>query len=137
MTKSPRSFSIDEDLNELLKQREDINASALVNSFLREYVTQGKGKEAALESRLSELDDQVADLEKELTQKQRERDRIQSQLEHERSSMHDAVDDLVEMIENETFPRDNLTIDNEAVINRASEAGVPTERYIEEVQARL
>jgi septal ring factor EnvC (AmiA/AmiB activator) len=137
MGKEPRSFSIDEDLNELLKQRRDINASALVNSFLREYVTEGKGREAALDSRLSELDEQIADLEKELTQKQRERDRIHSQLKRERESKDEMVDELVEMIRNDSFPRSNLTPTNGAVVKRASDAGLPAERYIEEVEMRL
>jgi septal ring factor EnvC (AmiA/AmiB activator) len=137
VTKSPRSFSIDEDLDELLSEREDINASAVVNSFLREYVAGGRGKEAALETRVSQLDEEIADLEKDLKRKRRERDRLEAQLESERESMHEAVADLVEMIRSGQFPRENLTCENDAVVLRASEAGIPTERFIEEVEARL
>jgi septal ring factor EnvC (AmiA/AmiB activator) len=137
MGKSPRSFSIDDDLDRLLSDREDINASAVVNNFLREYIAGGKGTEAALETRIQQLDEEIADLETDLTQKRRERDRLESQLERERESLHDAVADLVAMIEADNFPRENLTSENIAVVDRASEAGVPVDRFIDEVEARL
>jgi septal ring factor EnvC (AmiA/AmiB activator) len=137
MGKSPRSFSIDDDLDELLSNREDINASAVVNNFLREYVAGGKGTEAALEARIQQLDEEIADLEKDLNRKRRERDRLESQMQRERQSLHEAVDDLVEMIDAGNFPRENLSPENIAVVERASDAGVPVERFIEEVQARL
>jgi septal ring factor EnvC (AmiA/AmiB activator) len=137
MGKSPRSFSIDEDLDELLSEREDINASAVVNSFLREYVAGGRGKEAALETRIQQLDEEVAELEKDLERKRRERDRLEQQLTNERETTQDAVAELVEMVRDGDFPRENVTPENDAVVLRASEAGIPIERFIEEVEARL
>jgi septal ring factor EnvC (AmiA/AmiB activator) len=137
MGKSPRSFSIDEDINELLSNREDINASAVVNSFLREYVAGGRGKEAALETRIQQLDEEIAEAEKDLERKRRERDRLEQQLQSERQSTHEAVADMVEIITNDEFPRENLTVENEAVVLRASEAGIPIETFIDKVEARL
>jgi septal ring factor EnvC (AmiA/AmiB activator) len=137
MGKSPRSFSIDEDLDELLSEREDINASAVVNSFLREYVAGGRGKEAALETRIQQLDEEIAELEKDLERKRRERDRLEQQLTNERETTQDAVADLVEMVRDGDFPRENVTPENDAVVLRASEAGIPIDRFIEEVEARL
>lgn len=135
--KSPRSFSIDEDLNELLSEREDINASAVVNNFLREFVAGGRGKEAALEARIQQLDEEIAESEKDLERKRRERDRLEQQAERERASLHEAAEDLAALVRNDSFPRDNLTSENDAVVQRASEAGVQTARLIEEVEARL
>ena len=137
MGKEPRSFSIDEDLDELLSEREDINASAVVNSFLREYVAGGKGREAALETRVQQLDEEIADLTMKLERKERERDRLKQQLSQERESIQEAVGEMVDMIESNNFTRKQLTPENEAVIKKASEAGIPTDRFIEEVQARL
>jgi len=137
MSKSPRSFSIDEDIDELLSNREDINASAVVNSFLREYVAGGRGKEAALETRIQQLDEEIAEMEKDLERKRRERDRLEQQLQSERQSTHEAVADMVEMVTSGEFPRENLTVENEAVVLRASEAGIPTETFIDKVEARL
>lgn len=137
MSKSIRSFSVDEDIDELLAEREDINASAVVNKFLREYIAGGKGTEAALEARIQQLDGEIADLEKDLQRKRRERERLNNQVERERQSMHEAVDELVTMVHEGDFFRENLDVDNDAVVKKASEAGVPTERFIEEVEARL
>lgn len=137
MGKSPRSFSIDEDLDELLSNRDDINASAVVNNFLREYIAGGKGTEAALEARIQQLDEEIADLEKSLERKRRERDRLETQIERERESLHDAVEEMLEMIRRDEFDPADLSPDNPAVSTKAGKAGVPAERLIEEVEARL
>lgn len=137
MTKEARSFSIDEDLDELLSERDDINASAVVNNFLREYIAGGRGKEAALETRISQLDEEIADLKKTVTRKERERDRLEKQLSSERESLHGAVDDVVGMIERNEFPEENLSAENVAIQKRAQEAGVQAERLVNEVEAKL
>lgn len=137
MGKSPRSFSIDSDIDRLLAEREDINASAVVNNFLRQYVANGRGTEAALEARITELDDEISDLKEDLTRKERERDRLESQLERRRDDVYEVVEEVVEKVRNETFPRENLTEDNEAVQRWASEAGQPVTQFIDTVEAHL
>lgn len=137
MPKTPRSFSIDEDVDELLSDRDDINASGLVNQFLRDYIAGGKGKEAALELRLDALDEEISELEQELRQKERERDRIESQLDDLRSTTNEAVSEFVGMIANDEFDPANLTEDNIAVQNYASDAGLPADVFVEKVEARL
>lgn len=135
--KRPRSFSIDEDVNELLSERDDINASAVVNKFLREYVAGGRGEEAALEIRLNELDDEIADLEKELEQKRRERDRISDQLDSRRSELRDQLIEVEQKVTQGQFPRENVDAENPAIQNWASKAGVPADRFVDELEARL
>jgi len=135
--KQPRSFSIDEDVNELLAERDDINPSAVVNKFLREYVAGGRGEEAALEIRLNELDDEIAELEKELEQKRRERDRIESQLEDRQSELREQLLEVETKVREGVFPRENVDSENPAIQNWASDAGVPAERFVDELEARL
>lgn len=137
MPKTPRSFSIDEDVDELLSDRGDINASGLVNQFLRDYVAGGKGKEAALELRLDTLDDEIADQEQSLRQMKRERNRIETQLEDLRSTTNEAVAEFVSMITNDEFDPADLVEDNIAVQNYASDAGLPADVFVEKVEARL
>jgi chromosome segregation ATPase len=135
--KQPRSFSVDEDVAEMLAERDDLNASAVVNKFLREYVAGGRGEEAALEIRLNELDDEIADLEKELEQKRRERDRIESQLDERRSELREQLTAVEQKVRQGQFPADNVDADNPAIQNWASKAGVPAERFVDELRARL
>lgn len=137
MGKQARSFSIDSDLNELLTDREDINASAVVNNFLREYVANGRGTDAALETRISQLDEEISDLEKSLTRKERERERLESQLDRRRDDVLEIVDKVVDRVESQTFPRENLTEENEAVKRWAGEAGIPVSEFISKVESRL
>jgi chromosome segregation ATPase len=137
MGKQPRSFSIDEDVAELLADRDDINASAVVNKFLREYVAGGRGEEAALEIRMNELDEEIADLEKELQRKKRERDRIESQLESRRSELREQLLDVEQRIEAGEFPVNNIDPDNPAIQKWANEAGVPAGKFVDELEARL
>jgi len=137
MGKQPRSFSVDEDLDELLSERDDINASAVVNKFLREYLAGGRGEEAALEIRLTELDEEIASLETELERKRRERERVESQLSARRSELRDQLHTVERKVRNNEFPADNITADNPAIQRWASEAGVPAERFASELEARL
>lgn len=148
MPKQPRSFSIDEDLNDLLSERDDINASAVVNKFLREYVAGGRGKEAALEVRLNDLDDEIADLEKQLQQKRRERDRIESQLESRRGELHEQLAEAEDIVQDSPQFWDgnpngvgsatpDIDPENAMIQKYAAEAGVPAERFADELEARL
>jgi DNA repair exonuclease SbcCD ATPase subunit len=145
VSKKARSFSIDEDLADLLSERDDLNASAVVNKFLREYVAEGRGEEAALEIRLNQLDDEIAELEKQLTKKQRERDRIQSQLESRQSELRDQLLKAEEIVEQSPMfwdgpigtGRPDISEDNDMIQKYAAEAGVPVDRFVNELEARL
>lgn len=135
--KKPRSFSIDEDVAEILTDRDDVNASAAVNKFLREFLTSGRGAEAALEVRLSQLDEEIAETEKQLERLERERERIEDRLRQNQSELSEQVNEVVNMVENGGFPVENLDPDNPAIQNWASDAGVPAERFVDEIEAKV
>jgi len=137
VSKQPRSFSIDEDVAEVLSERDDINASGVVNQFLREFISNGRGKEAALEVRVSQLDEEIADLETDLERKRRERERLEEQLESRRSNLYDVLERVESMIERGDFPRENVSPDNAAIQNYANDAGVPADRFVDELEGRL
>jgi septal ring factor EnvC (AmiA/AmiB activator) len=137
MPKQPRSFSIDEDVAEILSDRDDVNPSAAVNKFLREYLTSGRGAEAALEVRLSQLDEEIAEKEKELERLRRERERIDDRLRQNKSELTEQVNEVANMVTEGGFPVENIDPDNPAIQNWASEAGVPAERFVDELQAKV
>jgi len=137
VTKQPRSFSVDEELVEMLSERDDINASGAVNTFLREYLAGGRGPEAAIEVRINQLDEDIAELERDLERKRRERDRLEDRVRSRREDRADVIADMVDRINDGTFPPENLEPTNAAVQNWASEAGIDTEQYISEVRDRL
>lgn len=149
MGKKVKSFSVDEDVANLLSERDDLNASAVVNKFLREYVAEGRGEEAALEIRLNQLDDEIADLEKDLEQKRRERDRIENQLEARRSELREQLLEAEKIVRssprfwdgdpNSQYGAASPDIDpeNDMIQKYATEAGVPAERFADELETRL
>jgi len=135
--KKPRSFSIDEDVAEILTDRDDVNASAAVNKFLREFLTSGRGAEAALEVRLSQLDEEISETEKQLERLKRERDRIEDRLRQNQSELTEQVNEVVNMVENGGFPVENIDPENPAIQNWASDAGVPAERFVDEIESKV
>jgi septal ring factor EnvC (AmiA/AmiB activator) len=137
VTKKPRSFSIDEDVAEILAQREDVNASAAVNQFLRQYVASGDGEEAALRVRLEQLDDEIASLEKELEQKRRERDRIEGRLQDQREEQNEVLLEVEKKIKSGVFPAENINPSNPAIQNWANEAGITAELFCDKLESRL
>jgi len=137
VTKKVTSFSLDEDIADLLSERDDLNKSAIVNQFLREYLAGGDGEEAALRIRLEQLDEEIAETEKELTQLKRERERIQDRLGEKKSQLNEVLDEVVQKVRNDEFPRSNIDSGNLAIQNWAAEAGVPADRFVDELEARL
>jgi len=137
MGKTVTSFSVDEDIADLLSERDDLNKSAIVNQFLREYLAGGDGEEAALRIRLERLDEEIADTEKELTRLKRERDRIQDRLGDKQSQINEVLDEVAEKVRSGEFPRENIDAGNLAIQNWAAEAGVPADRFVDELEAQL
>lgn len=137
MGKTPRSFSIEEDIDETLRRRDDLNASGAVNKFLQEYVRSGKGEEAALSVRLDQLDEEIAEKEKELKRLERERERIEAELESRQSELREQVSELESLIRAGDFPRENVIAENPAIQRRATDAGVQPDRLVTELEGRL
>ena len=137
MSKKPRSFTVDEELHELLKQREDLNASAAVNTFLREYLSSGRGTEAALEVRLQQLNNEIAELRQELDGRKQERDRVRNKLNERESDLNKELAKAIEKWNAGELPESALEPDNPAIVTWASNAGVSADRFLTELRTRL
>jgi len=135
--KKARSFSIDEHIDELLRERDDLNPSSVVNEFLREYLADGRGAEAALEVRLNQLDEELAEARKEVEQLERERERVEAALGERRGTLEDVAKRFEEKVRDGAFPRDNVEPDNPGIQNWASKAGVMPQRLVDEIETRL
>lgn len=137
VSKTPRSFTIDEDIAEALSDRDDINASGVVNDFLREFVTGGKSTEAALEVRLNQLDEEIADVEQELTRLRRERERVETRLDERRSALAEELDEFEAMIDRGEFDPADIDPSNLAIQKAASRAEVEAHKFAAELEGRL
>jgi len=110
MGKQPRSFSLDEDLLELMKQS-DVNDSELVNRFLQEYYAGSQSNESMLALRRERLEGELADVEKRKKQLERDIDQLTQKLEvkkDERRDVFNTIDKLNIPDDAELTPEDEL-----------------------------
>lgn len=124
--KTSRSFSIPEDLDELMRERQDVNWSGLVTTFLQEYAASGKGTEAALAVRLEQLDQELAEARQTVDRLERERERIEAALDERRDSRREVFDAFEDL----QIPEDSLTPSNPAVMNHAQKLGMEPETFL-------
>lgn len=135
--KVARSFSIDEDIKELLSEKDDLNPSAAVNEFLREFVASGRGTEAALEVRLNQLDEEIADLRRELGAKERERERVEADLDNRRSELQEQLREAEKAVRNTPGLAEKIDETHDMIQHRASEAGIASDTFLDKLEARL
>lgn len=142
--KKRRSFTIDRDVAGQLSNREEMNASAVVNELLRQYLAHGEAADAGLQMRKKEVEREIEELQTEkarigskIDRKERELEDIRRQIEERRESGLKHVTELAEKIQSGTFPMDNLAPDNPAVKNYAQKASMTPERFIDEVRDEL
>lgn len=86
MTKQPRSFTIDEDLDEELRQRSDVNASGVVNDLLRDYLEASDATKDEvilrnLNREIDELEADIAEKEEKLKAKKEKRQEVKRRIE--------------------------------------------------------
>lgn len=143
VSKVVKTFSLDEDVAEMLDNDENLNNSAVANSLFREYLVSGQTADVALKMRLR-------DLERDLENKKVEKQRIESQIENIQREIRDVeqqiqerrqqgvaeIEEFVETVRNDEFHGD-LDPDNPAIQNYARKAQMSPERFIEEVKSRL
>lgn len=125
-SKTSRSFSIPEDLNELMQDREDINWSGVVTTFLQEFAASGKGTEAAIAVRLEQVESDLADARQEVERLERERERLEASLEEKRQGRRD----VFESFESLDMVEDRLSPSNPAVKRHAEKLGMHPETFL-------
>jgi predicted nucleic acid-binding Zn-ribbon protein len=148
--KSRRSFSLDEDLVERLSSREDMNASAVVNDLLRDYLQAGRSADVALQQRLDSLERELSDVNQDITRLESRRDTLERQIEQVEQQIRerrrdglDEIQEVVDAIQRENaddgmfMTREQLTPENAAIQSYASKSQMPPERFIGEVRDRL
>lgn len=129
MPKTSRSFSIDEDLDELLSNRDDINPSGAVNTFLHELVASGQGTEAALAVRREQIERQLDEARGEVRRLENELERVEASLEDKRENRRE----VFEAFEN-LHINGQLAPANPAVQRHAERLGMSPEVFLAKYQ---
>lgn len=132
--KVPTSFSIKR-RNKKRIDSSDINRSQVVDDFWDAYFDTGQSREAALSVQVEHLDEQIAELQKELDRKERKRDRLQNMLESQRKQLDDVLNDFMSNYSRAEMPP--LEPENEAIRNWAQKAQVSPQRFLTELERRI
>jgi len=129
--KKTRSFSIDEEIERELQLRNDVNASAVVNSYLREFLDAADTTEEEVVIR--ELNSQIEDLDDEIEEKKEKRDSLIKRRERikdradvgEKEKRHEELQKLHKVPDDTSHPlvqdvADELGLTPEAALEEAS-----------------
>lgn len=129
MSKKSQSFSIDEDLKEELKHREELNASQVVNNYLREFLDATDATEEEVIVR--EINNQIEDIDKEIERLSGKRERLVNRRERVKGRTErrqkEAFDDVMEKLA--AIPADP---EHPGVIDNADTLGMEPEELAQE-----
>lgn len=92
-----RSFKVPSDVDELMRDRDDVNWSGLIRSFIHEYAASGHGTEAAMAIRLEQVENELDEAKGEVRRLEQERDRLREAIEskkNDRRAVFEAFADL-------------------------------------------
>jgi hypothetical protein len=92
--KEARSFSIDADLKEELQHRNDLNASAVVNSYLREFLDATDATEE--EVIIREINKQIENIDDDIEELEEERERLVNRKERIKKRADEREEEAVE-----------------------------------------
>lgn len=123
--KEIRSVRLPADLNELMKERDDVNWSAVIRQFLQEYVASGQGTEAALAVRKEQVESELADARAEVERLERERDRLEAALGEKRDERRDVFESFASL-----QGIDDPGPSNPAVQRHAEKIGMAPETFL-------
>lgn len=126
MSKKVTSVSVDKPLKEEMEKREDVNWSAVVNEFLKEFVGSGESLEATLAVRRKQLEDELAEIRSEEERKERELERIRERLEERRESRQQVFDSFASL----SLQQTRLDPSNDAVKNHAEKLDMTPQEFL-------
>lgn len=145
--KKRKTFSLDPEVHRFLtEEKADLNASSVVNSLIREYRAVGKTKEAALEKRLRDIEDELnakrqemSRVETDIDRLERKRDDAAERLRDLKRDRHDAVLEVAALIRSGDQPhtREELGPDHGLVTARCEQADLTPQRFLTELDREL
>lgn len=135
MGKLQKSVTIDPHLADEIDRRSELNFSALVNELVECYFFEDDSPhkmKAALEVSLDRIEDEIDETENKLQRLRQQRDEIEEKIEEQQGQEDPQIKEAVEVLQ--TIPEDQLTKDNPAVQNQASQIGITPPKLIEKVK---
>ena len=132
MGKTRKTITIDSELAEIVDRRDEFNLSGFVNVCLEQHFSADGAtspQKTALKAKLEQIEDELEDAE-------RKRERLRSRREEIEDELEDVEDDEPELLMQARDKLDNTPKDpdNPAIQNWASKLGMPSEELVKELQ---
>jgi septal ring factor EnvC (AmiA/AmiB activator) len=132
MGKTRKTITIDSELAEIVDRRDEFNLSGFVNVCLEQHFS----ADGATSPQATALKAKLEQIEEELEDAERKRERLRSRRQEIEAELEDVEDDEPELLEQ---ARDKLANtpkdpDNPAIQNWASKLGMPSEELVEELE---
>lgn len=115
MGKKVKSVSLDPDVAEAVDADDSLNLSALVNEFLESYFTTGESHRSAIETRLRQVEEEIADTKDDLDRLQKERERLEKLLDQHEAEREPMREKCVELFHDRAVDPDNPGVENWAL----------------------
>lgn len=138
------SATVEQELKEQLDSRTEINKSQLIETLLREYLCHGESTTVALKVRREKLRTkqqnkkiQKQTIENEIESIQDQIDELTKKIEERRQQGLEGVDEIAEKVKNEDMMREYINPTNPVIKEKASRAGVPPQRFVQEIEDQL
>lgn len=138
------SASIEAGLKQQLDNKDQINKSNLIETLLREYLAMGENTTVALKVRREELrrekqnkEIQKQTIESEIESIEEKIADLSEKIKERREAGLDGVEEIAEIVADGEMNPEYLTDSNPIIKDKASQAGVPPQRFVEEVESEL
>jgi vacuolar-type H+-ATPase subunit I/STV1 len=119
---------VDPELKEAIDQQPDLNTSGAIREFLQHYVASGQSTEAALAVRKERIEQELAELEREVRQKESELERVNELLNDKADKRRGVFESFSE------FDGVNVTPENPAVQEHAERADMTPEEFVKKYE---
>jgi len=128
--KKVKSFTVDEDIADELSARDEVNASQVVNNYLRQFLDATDRTES--EAIIAEINRQIEDVDDELEKLQNKRSNLVDRRERIKEQTTEKKQEAIDALSN--IPKRKLTVDNPAVQNWVDKTGMSAKRLVELVE---
>jgi chromosome segregation ATPase len=132
MGKTRKTITIDSELAEIVDRRDEFNLSGFVNVCLEQHFS----ADGATSPQATALKAKLEQVEEELEDAERKRERLRSRRQEIEAELEDVEDDEPELLEQarEKLSNTPKDPDNPAIQNWASKLGMPSEELVEELE---
>lgn len=124
--KEVRSFTVEPEIADRMRERDDVNWSSVISQFLQEFIASGQSTEAALAVRKQQIEDELGDARQRVQSLENELERIEEALSEKRNDRRDVFESFASL-----EMKGEVDTSNPAVQRHAEKLGMHPDLFLE------